>query len=143
MFEITPAELRKVIREVQQYNLVVSHELEFHEASVSSAPSYIRPVLLSELAYIKQTVRQVLQNIRGNVAVLEKILQEDEIANGWQGENRHIKFMSEEDYKQEGGFQERESEFGYSNNDYDDDDDDDGGYKDYNDSDEDDDDNEY
>jgi hypothetical protein len=111
MFQITPAELRNVLTEVRNYNVAVSHQMEFREAVISNAPFHIRGALLSEFEYIRDAVRQVLRNVRYNIGTLEKILQEDEVANGWQGDNRYINFFqSEDEYRNDDKYVDEEGD---------------------------------
>lgn len=87
---ISVKELRLAIDTIRTQQLRTDHTLEYCEAVVAKAPLCIRGSMINDINLVREKNRQIREHNRKNLAIMERILEEDEAANWWKGEDRTI-----------------------------------------------------
>lgn len=91
---MTPQQVREQINGIKAEKLSVRHDIECCECEIEHVVCKdCRSSLMDELRYLKGIEQSMSsQDVGRIVQYLEERLAEDEMLNGWQGEDRYIEF---------------------------------------------------
>jgi hypothetical protein len=90
---MTPQQVREQISGIKAERISLRHDIECCECEIEYAIcKQCRASLIDELRYLKGIDKSMTQDVGHVIQYLEERLAEDEMLNGWQGEDRYIDF---------------------------------------------------